>query len=75
MVLFFDARRGTARRETMMPSETVTFLDIQVNHITKDVGHINNKVLSKNASKIRIFWVMQAVGTGFFLFLLQIYNR
>jgi hypothetical protein len=32
-------------------SETVTFLDIQVNHITKDVGHINNKVLSKTVQR------------------------
>ena len=32
-------------------SETVSFLDVQVNHITKDVGHINNKVLSKTAQR------------------------
>jgi hypothetical protein len=32
-------------------SETVTFLDVQINHITKDVGHINNKVLSKTVQR------------------------
>ena len=53
-------------------SETIAFLDVQINHITKNVGHINNKVLSKNGSKIRKFSVLQAVGAGFFLFLLQI---
>lgn len=29
-------------------SETVAFLDVQVNHITKNVGHINNKVFQKS---------------------------
>jgi len=53
-------------------SETVSFLDVQVNHITKDVGHINNKVLSKNGSKIGIFSVSQTLSARFFLFLLQI---
>ena len=39
-------------------SETITFLDIQENHITKDGGHINNKAFSKNASKIGNFSVL-----------------
>ena len=51
-MLFFDAKRGTARRETInVILETVTFLDVQVYHITKDVRHINNKALSKNAQR------------------------
>jgi hypothetical protein len=29
----------------------VAFLDVQVNHITKDVGHINNKVFQKTAQR------------------------
>ena len=32
-------------------SETIAFLDVQINHITKDVGHINNKVLSKTVQR------------------------
>ena len=57
-------------------SETVAFLDVQVNHITNDVRHINNKVLSKNASKIGNFWEMQAFGKEFFAFIrLCAYNK
>jgi hypothetical protein len=36
-------------------SETIAFLDVQVYHITKDVGHINNKVLSKTLQRYGIF--------------------
>jgi hypothetical protein len=32
-------------------SETIAFLDVQINHITKNVGHINNKVLSKTVQR------------------------
>ena len=57
-------------------SETVAFLDVQVNHITNDVRHINNKVLSKNASKIGNFSEMQAFGKEFFAFIrLYAYNK
>lgn len=74
MVLFFDARHRTVRRGTLDSlrvtarhevgptisfSETVAFLDVQVNHITKDVAHINNKVLSKNGSKVVFFYEIQ----------------
>ena len=30
-----------------MPSETIALLDVQVNHITKDVGHIKNGAFKK----------------------------
>jgi len=53
-------------------SEPVAFLDVQVNHITRDVGHINNKVLSKTVQRYGVFLVLQAISTSFFLFLLQI---
>lgn len=56
-------------------SEPIAFLDVQVNPIVKDVGHINNKVFPKNGSKIGIFWILQAVGIGFFLFLPKITNK
>ena len=47
-------------------SETVTFLDVQVNHITKEGLHINNKVLSKNGSKLVFFSEMQDENLVFF---------
>ena len=47
--------------------EPVAFLDVKVNPIANDVGHINNKVLSKNASKIRFFSEMQGC-EGIFCF-------
>ena len=51
-------------------SEPIAFLDVQVNHI--EVGHINNKVLSKTVQRYEVFLVSQAVSVSFFLFLLQI---
>lgn len=53
-------------------SEPIAFLNVQVNHITKDVRHINNKVLSKTVQRYGVFLVLQAISTSFFLFLLQI---
>jgi hypothetical protein len=43
-------------------SEPITFLDVQVNPIVKDVGHINNKVFPKNGSKIGIFGYYKRLG-------------
>ena len=62
----FNKFRNQFKTARNAESKTVTFLDVQVNHITKDVGHINNKVLPKNGSKIVNFSLLQAVGKGFF---------
>ena len=47
--------------------EPVAFLDVKVNPIANDVGHINNKKKKKNASKIRNFSEMQGC-EGLFCF-------
>lgn len=47
--------------------EPVAFLDVEVNPIASDVGHIINKVVSKNASKIRNFSEMQGCEALFYL--------
>lgn len=49
-------------------SEPIAFLDVQVNHITKDTMHINNKVFLKNGSKIGNFQIPQAFAPIFLLF-------
>ena len=68
-MLFFDARRRTARRETMnVLLETVAFLDVQVNHITKDVGHINNKVFQKTLKDSVFFAIAKRHGKNFHIF-------
>lgn len=47
--------------------ETVAFLDVHKNHITKNMGHIDiNKVHSKNGSKVGIFLEIQAERAEFF---------
>ena len=71
--LFFKRNQGhKVPRVSNILSETVAFLDVQIYHITKDVGHINNKVLSKTVQRYGVFLVLQAISTSFFLFLLQI---
>lgn len=50
--LFFKRNQGhKVPRVSNILSETVAFLDVQIYHITKDVEHINNKVLLKNGQR------------------------
>ena len=67
--IYWEEKTSSQRKEV---SEPIAFLDVQVNHITKEVGHINNKVLSKTVQRYEVFLVSQAVSVSFFLFLLQI---
>ncbi len=49
--LFFKRKQGHKDPVFNILSETVTFLDVQIYQITKDVEHINNKVLLKNGQR------------------------
>lgn len=52
--------------------ETVAFLDVEVNHIAKNAGHINKIGASKNAPKVGIFVETGAFFLRFFRLITEI---
>ena len=56
-----------------MPSETIALLDVQVNHITKDVGHIKNGAFKKRFKDKDFFDIANGL-SWIFIFLLQIWK-
>ena len=62
--MFWEERTSSYK----VVSEPIAFLDVQVNHITKDVGHINNKVFQKTLKDSVFFAIAKRHGKNFHIF-------